>query len=476
MPNLLVAVGGSGQHVALAVSRLTFIGALPKGNRCVIVDADTASPLSEATMSFDGFVHQKHRTNHPLAGAESFLRPFDASQAAAVGGAGGTSFRSLFLRKQESDEPQASAPERGGNGKDTSADVFDALYTPRDARQDVLEGFYARPTLGASCFAAQADDIVNRIAADAESAEKVLLCGSFIGGTGAGVIPALVRRTANPDKWFGAFHLLWMDPPSSGADEIKRDDLDRNMRHGLSYYYDWVVPRLRASVLMGAPLSEGGVVERVTPTSGGETPSFYHVLAATALHHFSEDTTTPYDHSVVVYSHDTSHPAAILDRTWYGGQTLRTRLFTARRAEALLGYYCRDEGRVQALVKAINSKFGVNVEVPEGLRRSLKDFAKVAGYKGAFGGVDEAFIRNVVEAMDHRREALRRTITYFETVFRAIGEDPLFDHLPGNELETLRSLWQESEPPPQVDRKEAAETFAPLLAERLVDRLLADAR
>ena len=47
MGNYLITVGGTGQHFALAVTRLVRIGALPQDLKLIALDADKEGPLSK---------------------------------------------------------------------------------------------------------------------------------------------------------------------------------------------------------------------------------------------------------------------------------------------------------------------------------------------------------------------------------------------------------------------------------------------
>lgn len=450
MPSLLVSVGGTGQHVALAVARLMYLRALPADITCCVLDADQTSALARATRSFLDHVSHERGTKHPLGQhAQAFLVPFDAGAAAEGGGEEGTRFRSLMLG--------AAA------GNHTDREVFDALYPAEEADQDVLKGFYAKPTLGASAFAARQDEVIEEVRALAAHADLALVCGSFIGGTGAGVIPSLVQAIGNPSSWFGAFHLNWLNPPAGGEARVTIQDMDGNMRHGLEYYYQHVRPRLKASLLMGPPPDAGPRLAAQVPTDS-ETPAFYHVLVARALHYFRQDAVANYSGSVVAYTHDTAHLGGLLTEAWDGGVPLQVRVWTAQRAITLLGYF--DPAERPENVKGLKKSFGIfgtTAGIPKGLHKSIKTFCKLAKQDR------EPFIDDLLADLKHRRETLQRCVRYLGDVFGGLGVDPVAEAVESEPLDHLKRLWHSPVAPPG-----GADVAGHFLADRLFGRLLDD--
>ena len=427
---LLVCVGGTGQHVALAVSRLVNLGAIEDGIECCIVDADNRSKLAKRTKNAAGYVDHNFGIDHPLGdSARGFLTPFDP-EAAADGGSELT-VRDLTL---------------GQTPKPETANLFDALFRPEDAEQNIHQGFYAKPKLGSTAFAAQSikgDGLVSQINAKIGNHDKVFICGSFIGGTGAGVIPSLVQKLTRNSavKWYGMFHLRWLDPTGGGNAAITGADMDRNMRHGAEYFYQYVRENMRASVLMGPPTSgTDNLIGPVSNPANGENPSFYHVLASYALHHFRTDAVEDYDGSVGVFNHDDANRDWLLEQEWHGQKSLVDRLQTAAYAAELLEESVSDN--FQEILRGAYGAFGTKSKVPDGLRESIADYADDMGVSGWTGGMkDEAgpeLFQPLRANLEHRRQSLEERLDYFRDVFGNFERPTV-----GEPRTELRDKWGE---------------------------------
>ena len=72
--DLVIAVGGGGQHIALSVARLLRIGALAEPIEAFVIDADSDSRLAVKLRSFGNTVSAG--CPHPLEGAEAIIPPF----------------------------------------------------------------------------------------------------------------------------------------------------------------------------------------------------------------------------------------------------------------------------------------------------------------------------------------------------------------------------------------------------------------
>ncbi|MBU0553225.1 hypothetical protein KJ940_17275 [Myxococcota bacterium] len=424
MSQLLIAVGGSGQHSALAIARLMYLGALPPDIDCHVIDADTESPLSETLQSFDGYVDQKLGARHPMA--PHFLPPFDST---GVGG-DGLKFRNL-LDEQPGD----------------TAHLINALFTQEDADQDVAHGFFARPTLGASAFAAQQNHIAEEINAVANNKQRVMVCGSFIGGTGAGVIPSFVQRLGDAQRWFGAFHLGWLNPPINQAAAISKADMDSNMRHGLDYFYRTVRPHLKASALLGPPLNAQGFLEARTPVQG-EVSSIYHLLAARALFQFATDMTTNFQSNVIAYSHDNAQPRSLLEMKWHENISLIKRLTVARHTIQLLSFYTEDETQ-QKNLKSSFSIWSNKSDIPPYLYDCIIMYSNAGGMKKK----RNEFIDLLILSLKHRQEALNRCINWVNQCYdNGITWSQYDSDISGSHLDQLKLIWKLSstKPPNQV--------------------------
>jgi len=422
MSDLVICVGGSGQHAALAIARLMHLRALPAGIQCDVIDADNSSALARSTQSLDGYVRPDFGVEHPL-GISSYHTPFDARAAATGGEAGRLPFANLFL----------------GGAADTAAidrNVFEALFTPDDARTDVLQGFFARPTIGATAFAACSEGVATHLRNKANGVSRVFLIGSFIGGTGAGVIPSLAERVATVNNWHGVFYLNWLNPPADAAVSIAT--MQNGMRHGLEYFYDEVKPKLRASALIGPPPNAGVELGAATPGAhGAESPSVFHIIAARAVHHFNADTTTPYKSDVLAFNVDSDNVGELLDLTWHGGQTLLKRAQRARRAALLIGYYTGRADGAKEIAKAF-SIWGTRGSIPVGIYDSIDAIKRATKAK------PEVITDLLIERLHHEAGMLTSTVQWLSTIFsteRLQRNDPIYDTYERDSLSTLRTLW-----------------------------------
>ena len=405
MARQFIGVGGTGQHVALVMSRLMFLGAIPPGEaECTIIDGDEVHPLAKKLKTFDDYAPSADPAfTHPLGRVDAFLKPF-ATRAMAGGDANDTSFRALML------------------GTDAGGDdgaVFDALFDDEQKDQSVAQGFYAQPSLGATAFAAQhalEDNVLATLRARCEGAEKVFVTGSFIGGTGAGVIPALVASLGDSQRWFGAFLLRWMDAGQAAGDGVVTTAaMDTNMRHGLDYFYSTVRPHLCAAALLGPPPTAQTALISAAPQKSGETPSYYHLVAARAYFKTMSDSQATWNNAVLTFAHDEENPTWLLDQDWAGRRTLRTRLQCASRAADWLQDFCEP---VPDKAQALASEFGL-FGLPEGIPPGLSGL-KAWWKRGRMG--KEEFVRALFENLEHRKIALRSASRYFADMFPAVGE------------------------------------------------------
>ena len=97
MPRQFIGVGGTGQHVALALARAMFVGAIPPGDaRCTIIDADDQNPLASKLRTFANFAAaDQPQFAHPFGAqrpAVHFIKPF-ADEAVS----GDSSFETMLM-------------------------------------------------------------------------------------------------------------------------------------------------------------------------------------------------------------------------------------------------------------------------------------------------------------------------------------------------------------------------------------------
>jgi hypothetical protein len=232
MSDLLIAVGGTGQHVALAVSRLVFLGALPK-MEVAIIDADDNQELSVSLKTF-GNTLQEGYTIHPLENGEKIFPPFDKAIKEDP------EFHELFL---------SAHPEP------LQKDIFEVCFDEQSAAIHVKDGMFGRPAVGATVFAHNKDTLLKAVFERVNLANNIFIAGSMVGGTGAGMLHQITKQIAAPGRRvYGLIFLRWFSVPRTAQKQTINDGtLDRNMRYGLDYFFRDTRPLLKASLLIGLP-------------------------------------------------------------------------------------------------------------------------------------------------------------------------------------------------------------------------------
>jgi hypothetical protein len=189
MANYLIAVGGTGQHVALAVADLMALAHeiyMAPDNfpavHLILVDADQAA-----------------NTDRPSAWQEARNRLNE------LGLLGGDSFECIPLPVNSHLSDTRRMYEFVNRiGASFGPNAADALLLEEQREVDVTTGFYAQPRVGAMMAEwlfgeVSRGEAVNpelarifRLAGD--PANRIVIAGSGVGGTGAGFAPALVRQ------------------------------------------------------------------------------------------------------------------------------------------------------------------------------------------------------------------------------------------------------------------------------------------
>lgn len=192
MANYLIAVGGTGQHVALAVA--DFIALAHEiyqtpdefpGVHLILVDADQAAD-----------------TDQPSAWQEARRR------LQSIGLLSGDSFECVPL-PVNSDLSDARRMYEFVNrlGASFGPNAADAVLLREQREVDVTTGFYAQPRVGAMMAEWLFDEVTRGEGVNPELARifrlagdpgnRIVVAGSGVGGTGAGFAPALVRRLSS---------------------------------------------------------------------------------------------------------------------------------------------------------------------------------------------------------------------------------------------------------------------------------------
>jgi hypothetical protein len=357
---LLFGVGGSGQHVALATARLCQLGALPTTD-VVIIDADDDSELTRALTSFGGT--SAPGRGHPLQSLRVFA-PLPRSVGDEV------RFRGLF--DLEADPAHA--------------ELFEAFFDPASAAVPVHQGMYGNPAVGATVLAHVAGDELDAVLERATRTDSVAVAGSFVGGTGAGVVHQLLRRLdamGLSERTYLAALLPWHEPEGAVSAELPLSEasMNKNMRFGADYLYHHSRLHMQSGCLLGIPSNRQSRFPpaRVIVGKNHEYPHLLHAHAAYFLFQAGETSVTvDQRHEISGFVYDPERPRWLLEQRWQGGRSLQWYLLRARAARAMLGHLC--QGRVRDEVRAsFNLLFGTSKDL---YNRALVETIKANAPKG----------------------------------------------------------------------------------------------
>jgi hypothetical protein len=266
MANFFIAVGGTGQNVALAYYRMTTLcGYEP--SKIYVMDSDLS--ISTQQPSFIPL--------EPIP-VEPCILPLQRN-----------SFRDLF----------------NPTGDTVIDSVMSILFTSKEMRIPIDEGMFGRPSVGATtimdkillmendntykkeCQRSDAN-LANLLSTlQTEGDHSVVICGSAMGGTGAGGVPTLAQYIArNVDKTkvkiivlYSLRHFNILLPEQQlQYDEIKNTQLKVNAEAGMCYLAGEINRGVDACVLFG--LLEPFDVPYREAQRQAEEERFLYLLAA----------------------------------------------------------------------------------------------------------------------------------------------------------------------------------------------------
>ena len=352
--DILIAVGGTGQHVALMVARAVALGAIDKP-ACFVVDADDQSGLPKKLNDFG------KRQFEVL----EFFPPFDK------GAVGEKPFEGIFVDDKTRKEEQ---------------EIFEALFDQTSAKVKIKDGFYGNPSVGATLFAASTSSILKSLLDKvcAAAPDRIVVCGSFVGGTGAGIMHKLIEHPKLKEiQKHGIFFLPWFQPGASvPGDEYAAGSaatIATNMRHGLAYLFASTRGSLANAIVIGTPnqLSER-LRPRELPKDGQDHPHFLHVVAARCMTRLPKMAVTDGadKHLVYTWGHDLDGEgeSAMLQDDWREGgkESLRKRIVAAKVTANLLKALLEWEEHDQEVAGC--AKGGSGLDMP-GLQESMRTSA-----------------------------------------------------------------------------------------------------
>ncbi|WP_438394944.1 hypothetical protein [Caballeronia sp. DA-9] len=316
MNNVLIGVGGSGQHVVHAYLRML---ALIQCNardvpHVYIIDADAT--LGGATDGRLNLCYEIDRLHRQLVSALSpkhrahfaLVRPYFQSDSESQPGRVETALElskcpayltDIFL----TDDPHPSGRHAEAN----------------DRTVDLLQGMMANAKIGATAFAykiqrTRNDDRLKSInfgyadegsgmrssLLDDVRGARVAIVGSSFGGTGSGVIPALVRHlaslsSAGPAATRAFMTLPWFDIDAGGASAaaIRPNGIDpktRNAATGLRTYLGELDNGIaNANYVISQCLGDNATRADRGNTHQGEDPHVFNLVLASSIEQFLWD-------------------------------------------------------------------------------------------------------------------------------------------------------------------------------------------
>jgi hypothetical protein len=479
----LIAVGGSGQHVALAVTRLVYLGALESNIQLIAIDPDNKEPLSQTLLSPAGMGGKRPdgSSRHPLKTGQVHA-PFDLSKY------GDKTFAQIFVDADNPDERE----------------LFEAMFEADMDTIPVHKGMYGTPCVGATVFAegAQSPSFSNNLA-DVGNATEVFVAGSVVGGTGAGITHKLIKevRTRYPDSkpMYGIFMLPWFKVQSTGEAKgaITNEIIQRNAKHGIKYFFEHTIPTLTSSALIGFP--EGAKSQLLNQKSvgtgdmGQERPDFLHLVSAHALARLNKGHTANRDVRAYYVSHPTHEEDWLLADIWEDGKGLVAAGAAHRDDAPHKGFTLRQRIRAHQVLLNLLTFLTNDKQVNELLsyyKRGLLNFAPRSSWgddlhKSITNAVPDdgqqlTFVEGMLQEFRQIRQEVAFCVDWAQELFtlqmlRLPEGDPLLDGLlsgTAKQWEILRNMWEGRAIPGSATEKVTAAKIARSHAKFILDAAL----
>jgi len=355
MASLLVAVGGTGQHMALAACRLIRLGALPS-LRIAVIDADIHGELTQTLQTFGDTVQAPY-TEHPAEGGIGLYPPYDPQQHADP------AFCDLFASPSPLEKQ-----------------IFETLFEESSAQVRVKEGFFGRPAVGVTVAVKYQESQLRPIWEAARlvaGKDNIFVTGSLTGGTGAGLVHNVVRglREASTARIYGILYLRWFRMPSGAGARttISDDTLNRNMRYGLDYLFRSTARNFHATLLLGLP--DNPPHERLGPVEvhPGKTGELAHALHAVGAYGILKlvDIARTEQTGGAIYGAALGDPVRLYEERWWDGRPLAWYYSRAVWLRDILRYTCQPKFREELLSTFKRFLGAAPRNVGEGLHKAV---------------------------------------------------------------------------------------------------------
>ena len=432
MARYVISVGGTGQHIALAISRMVMLGALKNDIRLIALDSDTDTPLPQSLRGVANLCGGVH----PLQDG-SIYAPFDLKTL------GKKKFAETFVDADHPDERE----------------LFETLFTEDEGDVPIYQGMYGKPCVGSTVFGKGANSpVIEDKLKLLANADEVFVCGSLVGGTGAGLLHKLVQQILKylhePKIVYGIFLLPWFDIRSEGGEErITNTTLNRNAAHGVKYFFDHTLEMMSTTVVIGYPGTEQTSMLRkpiVTDGDMGETPSYLHLAAAHSLVGLPQAFTANKSLKAYGVAHDTVREGWLLDEHWEQGRTLRRRLRAARVVVNFMSHLCQNRDKILSTWRATAFESG---SAWQPLRKAINDNAPRRKERTRFAA-------EVLENFECYHDRLNFCVSWMQEIMPGqitTASDRLLRELAasggGNadsslHWEKLREIWEGNTPKP----------------------------
>ncbi|MGR3178222.1 MAG: hypothetical protein ACUZ8E_09215 [Candidatus Anammoxibacter sp.] len=315
MASYFVAVGGTGQNVALTYIRLSRLCGFSE-TEIYLMDMDQSGGLAkELSLS--------------SVGREDAI-PLIKFNSSIVGKLGTKDFSHIFEDPHYPDIP----------------DVLKVLFKNRHLQTPINAGIFARPSVGASALALKFDRIAKGLEEDEvldefilklTEKDTVVICGSIFGGTGAGGVPTLAEyiNKRRPGiriiiidllKWFRINNpstqlketeefTKYVEEDEIVEDDIRKDvngkdqengddiinkTIENNSQAGLLYLEDRIAKNVEACVLLGHQTPSSYNYEKINEQT--EKSSFMTLVAAVITNNsFCDDKLYPNSNRIYNY-------------------------------------------------------------------------------------------------------------------------------------------------------------------------------
>ena len=234
--NFLIAVGGSGQMIALAYFRLAKLCSFEEPANLYVMDSDFVGK-NEVTKMLSKLLDKKRITTiKPIpqdTNYDSFYKIFHDNKNAA------------FVNNIDN--------------------VLKLLFTQDELDKiDIGKGMYGKPPVGSTCLNVKIsnietdknvnDPLIKLVNDISRSNSKVVICGSLFGGTGAGGVPTLakyIRDKVGPDVEITIIDLMRWFHLSQDQKVSEEARLRYNEESGIYYLKDKIAEYVDACVLLG---------------------------------------------------------------------------------------------------------------------------------------------------------------------------------------------------------------------------------